>query len=86
MWKKIFAHEATSEQWQLNKFDYIKAFLIGLFAVPITMIIDSVLTWANGHGMGLIVDWESILKACVISIVTYVTKNFFSPSSNPQLK
>lgn len=84
--QSIFAPGVSSEQWNLNKFDYIKAFLLGLFAVPITMLFDSILTWANGKGIELTIDWDSILKACVISIVTYLVKNYFSPSSNPPLK
>lgn len=82
---KIFASGVPSEQWNLNRWDYIKAVLLAIFAVPISMLVNSITQWANSQDP-FTMDWQLLWKSCVIAVVTYLVKNYFTPSQNPPLK
>jgi hypothetical protein len=82
--KNLFAPGIASDQWNLNKWDYIKATVLAVFAVPIGMVMTALTQWTNGQPFK--VDWSDVLKISLSCAATYLFKNFFSPSSNPPLK
>lgn len=85
LFKKFFAPGVSSEQWSLNKWDYVKATVLAIFAAPISMLVNSITQWSSGHDP-FVIDWQLLWKSCVIALTTYLVKNYFSPSANPPLK
>lgn len=82
--QKLFAPGVSSDQWQLNKWDYIKATVLAVFAVPIGMVVTAATQWTNGQPFSL--NWQDVAKISLSCALTYLVKNYFSPTSNPPLK
>jgi hypothetical protein len=83
--RKFFAPGVPSEQWNLNKWDLIKAFIVGTFAPVIMLIVDALNKWYSGHDP-LVIDWTLLIKTAVSCFMGYILKNWITPSSNPPLK
>lgn len=82
--RKFFAPGVPSEQWQLNRYDYIKAVIISIFA-PVFM---QAIQWLNAYFENQPVhwDWPLLGKTAGACLLSYLTKNYLSPSANPPLK
>lgn len=86
LFQKLFAPGVTSEQWSLNKWDFIKGFILSVFAPAITMIIDSITSWTSSANAPFVLDWKMLLKVSVSCFVGYLIKNFVTTPQNPPLK
>ena len=82
--RKFFAPGVPSEQWALNKYDYIKAVVISIFA-PVFML---AIQWLNNffNNQPFVWDWPLLGKTAGACLLSYLTKNYLSPSQNPPLK
>jgi len=83
--QKFFAPGVPSEQWKLNKWDFIKATVMGVFGPAIMMVIDALMKFFNGKDP-LAIDWQLVAKTAGACFLSYIIKNFLSPSNNPPLK
>lgn len=83
--RKFFAPGVPSDQWQINKYDLIKGFILSVFAPCILMLTEALNKYFSGTDP-LQVDWRMLGKVAGSCFLGYILKNFFSTPSNPPLK
>lgn len=82
--RRFFAPGVPSDQWALNKYDFIKGFILSVFAPAILMVTESLNKYFSGSDP-LTIDWKMLSKVAGSCFLGYILKNFVSPS-NPSLK
>ena len=70
--KSIFASSATSEQWELNKKDFLKGLAVAAFTAPLTIISQSI------EAGSFTFDWKMIARVAAGGAIAYLMKNFVS--------
>jgi len=83
--RRFFAPGVPSDKWALNKYDFIKGFVLSVFAPAILMVTESLNKYFSGNDP-LVIDWRMLGKVAGSCFLGYILKNFVSPSSNPPMK
>ena len=78
----FFTADPDSKQFSWNLKDFWKGLITSVFTVPVTVVLESVLAWANNpdNSVELVMDWKSIFKMAVVGFISYMMKNFFTRS------
>jgi hypothetical protein len=75
---KIFSPGSTSEQWKLNKRDFLKGIAVAAFTTPVTVILQSL------EAASFTFDWRMIGKVAAAGALSYLIKNFITPAIPPK--
>jgi hypothetical protein len=71
---KFLSPGSTSEQWQLNKRDFLKGLWVAAFTTPVTIIMQSL------DNASFTFDWRMIAKVAAAGALSYLIKNFITPA------
>jgi len=66
---------STSKQFTINLSDFWKGLIVAVISPVFTIILQSL------NAGSLTFDWKAIWATALIGILSYLSKNFFSPSA-----
>jgi hypothetical protein len=76
----------TSKFLRLNKRDWINGLAMAVLTVVIGFVITALSDWAESKTWSFHLDFMAMVKAVVINVITYLTKNFITPKQSTLLK